>query len=103
MFSVMLRECGASSTPWPFVQSRLPLEYWIARSSRAMTLEWLFEIRIRKPDSEIGNRHCLRQTQGVCAREQRDDAIHSSFVTNLWIASAEPVIGRAFARPVGSQ
>ena len=31
-------------------------------------------------------RHCLRQTRSVCAREQRDEAIHSCFVAR-WIAS----------------
>jgi hypothetical protein len=32
---------------------------------------------------------------------ERDDAIQ--IFLRLWIASAEPVIGRAFARPVGSR
>src|SRR5262245_40817057 len=35
--AVMPRESGASSTPRLLDQSQAPLEYWIARSSRAMT------------------------------------------------------------------
>jgi uncharacterized protein len=34
---VMPRESGASSTPRPLKERLLSLEYWIARSSRAMT------------------------------------------------------------------
>jgi hypothetical protein len=36
---VMPREGEASSTPRPLVGPLPPLEYWIARSSRAMTAE----------------------------------------------------------------
>jgi len=35
---VITRACGWSSTPRPLDWSPAPLEYWVARSSRAMTL-----------------------------------------------------------------
>src|SRR6202030_1068494 len=35
---VILRESGGSSTPRPLDQSPASLEYWVARSSRAMTV-----------------------------------------------------------------
>jgi len=48
--------------------------------------------------------HCLRQTRSVCTRKRSDEAIHlRSGDAEPWIGSVEPVIGRAFARPVGSQ
>jgi len=48
--------------------------------------------------------HCLRQTRRVCARERKRRSNPSS----IWRCRtmdcfAEPVIGRAFARPVGRQ
>jgi hypothetical protein len=39
-------------------------------------------------------RHC---------EERSDEAIHSSILLRAMDCFAEPVIGRAFARPVGSQ
>ncbi len=39
----------------------------------------------------------------VFARNTCDEAIQSFCRSSFWIASREPVIGRAFARPVGSQ
>ena len=47
-------------------------------------------------------RHCLQQTQSVCARERSDEAIHS-FSGGKMDCFAEPVIRRVFARPVGSK
>ena len=42
------------------------------------------------------------ETLHVIARSVSDEAIHSFFVSGM-DCFAEPVIGRAFARPVGSQ
>jgi len=37
-------------------------------------------------DRDVVNRHCLRQTQSVCARERSDEAIHAR-APEVWIAS----------------
>ena len=55
------------------------------------------------------HRHCLRQTRSVCARKPLRPSKPSRCAKKEWIASrslssggAVPVIGRAFARPVGA-
>src|SRR3989440_2290157 len=50
------------------------VEKWIASLALAMTAKRL-------------SGHCLRQTRSVCAREQRDEAIHGASQVENWIAS----------------
>src|SRR3981081_3862813 len=46
----------------------------------------LIEISSYEGEAQRSPRHCLRQTQSVCAREQTDEAIHTTS-TVVWIAS----------------
>jgi hypothetical protein len=47
---------------------------------------------LASPRKNERNRHCLRQTQSVCARERNDEAIHTFFAAR-WIASRSPSSG----------
>jgi hypothetical protein len=40
------------------------------------------------PAMKVEDRHCLRQTRSVCAREQCDEAIQFFGNTIFWIASS---------------
>jgi hypothetical protein len=72
---------GRPSIPEAFAINREAAAYWIARSSRATTGVVL---------ARYLRRHC---------EERSDEAIQLAIMDCF----AEPVIGRAFARPVGSQ
>ena len=64
------------------------VEKWIASLALAMTAKRL-------------SGHCLRQTRSVCAREQRDEAIHGASQVENWIASlalAMTTMGRGLLR-----
>src|SRR5665213_4383170 len=56
---VILRESGGSSTPRLLGSIIGFSDYWIARSSRAMT--WEFDVLARDWISNCQNRHCERQ------------------------------------------
>jgi hypothetical protein len=50
----------------------------------------------------VGSCHPISDFQAVVARSEADETIHVP-ASGIVDCFAEPVIGRAFARPVGSQ
>jgi hypothetical protein len=87
---VIPRACGGSSTPGLLGWTQTPLEYWVARSSRAMTAVVVLSIRV---GTRLGMSASMRRSKGphngaVIACDKRkafaqgstcDEATHSLF------------------------